>query len=237
MGLQKRVLRTNDGSGTRMSKILSINDSTGIGFRSAVVTAETPLINQKKPPTATDIHEAFVSEGVPLAIAAARQALDEAHLDPEDITHAVSTTCTDSANPGFDHLVISALGLSDRVEKVLLHGVGCSGGLAVLRTAANLALGHTARRKPARILCIALEVCTTLVRSELDRINDRQEIRIGATLFSDCGSALILSNDVGAQQTVPIYELHGWDHRTIPDTSNLLRFDVDPMGKYMILLC
>jgi hypothetical protein len=29
------------------------------------------------------------------------------------------------------------------LEKVLLHGVGCSGGLAALRTAANLALRHT----------------------------------------------------------------------------------------------
>lgn len=212
-----------------MRKVLAINESTGIDIRSAVVTADTPLINKDKPPTVSEIHDAFVSEGVPLAIAAAQKALQEARLDPSDITHVVSTTCTDSSNPGFDHLVISALGIRDRVEKVLLHGVGCSGGLAVLRTAANLALGHTARRKPARILCIALEVCTTLVRSELDWINDRQEMRIGATLFSDCGSALILSNDIGPQ-TTPIYDLRGWDHRTIPETSDHLRFDVDPIG-------
>jgi len=213
-----------------MKKVLAINRFTGIESRSSVGTPDHPLVNQDKAPSITELHKIYVSDGIPLAIAAARKAIDEARLDLTQITHVVSTTCTDSANPGFDHFVIKGLGITHQVERVLLHGVGCSGGLAALRTAANLALGHSARGKPARILCVALEVSTTMVRSELDSINELQETRIGVALFSDCGSAVVLSNDIGVQAE-PVYDLLGWDHRIIPDTEQDLGFDVDPLGE------
>lgn len=153
-------------------------------------------------------------------------------------THVVSTSCTDSANPGYDHYVCEGLGFTHQVEKVLLHGVGCSGGLAALRTAANLALGHSYRGKPARILVTALEISTTLVRSELDSIDKLDETRIGACLFSDCASAVILSNGLGDEtrgSKPPIYELLGWDHRVIPGTAHDLGFDVHPHGWKVVL--
>lgn len=151
----------------------------------------------------------------------------------------VSTSCTDSANPGYDHFVCQGLGITHQVEKVLLHGIGCSGGLAALRTAANLALGHSYRGKPARILVIALEVSTTFVRSELDSIDKSEETRIGVCLFSDCATAAVLSNDVSSSalsgSKPPLYDLLGWDHRIIPDTAHDLGFDVHRHGWKVIL--
>lgn len=218
-----------------MERVLSINRFTGIETRSSIGTAEHPIVNHALPPSIADLHATFMSDGVPLAIEAARKALAEAHLDASQITHVVSTTCTDSANPGFDHYVAKELGLSPNVEKVLLHGVGCAGGLATLRTGANLALGHRFRGRPARILCIALEVSTTLVRSELESIHKSQATRIGACLFSDCASAVILSNGIGEATAEPVYELLGWDHRIIPNTESDLGFDVDPVGWKVVL--
>lgn len=164
-----------------------------------------------------------------LAIKAAQKALFEAKVDPSEITHIVATTCTDSANPGFDHFVAKGLGISHLIEKVLLHGVGCSGGLVALRTGANLALGYTARERPVRVLCVVLELCIMLVRSELESIYELQEMRIGACLFSDCASAVVLSNGLG-EVVDPVYRLLGWSNETIPDTEDDLRFDVDPAG-------
>lgn len=173
-----------------------------------------------------------MKEGVALAVAAAQKALTEARLDVSNITHIVSTTCTNSSNPGFDHYVCKKLGISHTVEKVLLHGVGCAGGLAALRTAANIAMGSSFRRRPARILVMALEICTFLVRSEMDSIAKFQETRIGVSLFSDCASALVLSNGVGAEcAEEPVYELLGWDHKIIPDTDRDLGFNVNPLGE------
>ncbi|EJT81200.1 chalcone synthase C [Gaeumannomyces tritici R3-111a-1] len=223
-----------------MKKVLDINRYTGIEGRSSIGNPDHPLVNGPTAPSIAELHSTFMSDGVPLAISAARRALEDAGLGGDDaaaqITHVVSTTCTDSANPGYDHFVARALGLSPSVEKVLLHGVGCSGGLAALRTAANLALGHAMRGLPARILVLALEVSTTFVRSELDSINSEQTTRIGVCLFSDCASAVVLSNGVGqAPTTEPAFDLLGWQNRTIPDSEVDLGFDVDPAGWKVIL--
>lgn len=192
------------------------------------------MANMDRAPTISELCQIFLKDGVALAVTAARKALHEAQLSPLDITHVVSTTCTNSANPGFDHFVCKELGITQPVEKVLLHGIGCSGGLASLRTAANLALGSSFMNRKARVLVVALEISSLLVRSELDSIHKLQQIRIGVTLFSDCASALILSNGIGGEDKEPIYELLGWDHRTIPDTEDDLRFDIDPLGLFPI---
>ena len=167
-----------------------------------------------------------------MSVNACRKAIAEWGGDVDEITHVVSTTCTNSANPGFDHYVTKQLGLRNGVEKILLHGIGCSGGLAAIRAAANLALGSSFRKKPARILVLACEISTLLVRSELDSIHKDQETRIGVCLFSDCASASILSNGVGEDEDSPsaIYQLLGWKHEILADSDTDLGFDVDPMG-------
>lgn len=77
-----------------------------------------------------------------------------------------------------------------------------------------------------------------MVRSELDSIDKLQETRIGVCLFSDCASAVVLSNGLGDEGSAPgrpVYELLGWDHRIIPDTTADLGFDVDPAGWKVVL--
>jgi type III polyketide synthase len=83
--------------------------------------------------------------------------------------------------------------------------------------------------RAARILCVALDVNTTIVRSELDSVHELQEARIGACLFSDCASAVVLSNGVG-EPTNPVYELLRWNQKMIPDTENDYGFDVHETG-------
>ncbi|KAM3064821.1 hypothetical protein ACMFMG_010469 [Clarireedia jacksonii] len=218
-----------------MQKVLSINKFTGIDYRSAIGTVDHPMANMDRAPTIKELCDVFLSDGVALAVSACRKALREANIAPTDITHVVSTTCTNSANPGYDHYVCKKLGITQPVEKVLLHGIGCSGGLASLRTAANLALGSSFRGRKARVLVMATEISSLLVRSELDSIHELQETRIGVTLFSDCASACVLSNGIGEPVSEPVYELLGWDHRMIPDTEQDLGFDVDPLGWKVVL--
>ena len=127
--------------------------------------------------------------------------------------------------------MVKELGIRTSIEKILLHGIGCSGGMAAMRTAAHLALGSSYQRKPARILLLACEISSVLVRSELDSINENQQTRVGVCLFSDCASAAILTNGIGEEQsTAPIFDLLGWKHQIIDDTEEDLGFDVDPLG-------
>ena len=222
-----------------MKKVLSINQYTGIETRSSIGPVDHPIANGKKAPTIDQLCKVFLEYGVPLSVAAARKAMKEAGVGPEEITHVVSTTCTNSANPGFDHYVAKELGLAPSVEKVLLHGIGCSGGLAAIRTASALALGSRFRRRKARVLVLACEISTMMVRSELDSVHENQETRIGVCLFSDCASSLILSNGLDdngrEQQEDPVYEYLAYDHRILPDTEGDLGFDVHPLGWKVVL--
>jgi type III polyketide synthase len=127
--------------------------------------------------------------------------------------------------------VIKELGLRSGVERILLHGIGCSGGLAAIRTASNLALGSSFRNKPARVLVIACEISSVLVRSELDSIDQDQTVRIGVCLFSDCASSIVLSNGIGEDDgSSPVYDILGWRHEILENTDEDLGFDVDPLG-------
>ena len=217
----------------RLEKVLAINRFTGIDTRSTIATVDHPSVNRPSPPGIAELNTLFRQEGVRLSVSASRKAIEEWGGDIDEITHVVSTTCTNSANPGFDHYVCKELGIRSNVEKVLLHGIGCSGGLAAIRTAANLALGLSFRHKPARVLVLACELCSLLVRSELDSINETQQVRIGVCLFADCASASIVSNGFGMlSSTEPIYELLGWKHDVLDDTEEDLGFDVDPLGMF-----
>ncbi|KAK1767810.1 thiolase-like protein [Phialemonium atrogriseum] len=100
------------------------------------------------------------------------------------------------------------------------------------------------RGLPARALVLALEVSTTMVRSELDSVDALQETRIGVALFSDCAGAVVLTNGIGSDgpgpraslpSPQPVYDLLGWEHAVLPDTSADLGFDVDPAGWKVVL--
>ncbi|KAL8999738.1 MAG: hypothetical protein Q9188_005820 [Gyalolechia gomerana] len=221
---------------TALKKVLSINRFTGIETRSAIGDVDHPLVNQPSAPSIKQLNDLFLKEGVRLSVNACRKAIREWGGSVDEITHVVSTTCTNSANPGFDHFVVKQLGIKRSVEKILLHGIGCSGGMAAMRTAAHLALGSTYRGKPARVLVLACEISSVLVRSELDSINEEQKTRVGVCLFSDCASAAVVSNRVGEEKgTRPVYELLGWKHQIIDDTEEDLGFDVDPLGWKVVL--
>ncbi|KAI9805692.1 MAG: hypothetical protein M1833_005185 [Piccolia ochrophora] len=224
-------------SSPALSKVLQINQFTGINTRSSIGSIDHPIANQPNAPSIADLCKIFLKDGVALSVAACRKAIEEWGGDINDITHVVSTTCTNSANPGFDHFVTKELGIGSEVDKVLLHGVGCSGGLAVLRTASNLALGMSFRKKPARVLVLACEISSVLVRSELDSIVQNQEVGIGVTLFSDCASAMVLSNGIGDDfnGSTPLFELLGWKHKILEDSAQDLGFDVDPLGWKVVL--
>jgi type III polyketide synthase len=171
-----------------------------------------------------------------LTVSACRKALLEAQLLPDDITHTVAVTCTDAGSPGYDHFVSQKLKLRPDVDRVLLHGVACAGGLSALRVAAGLAAGATQRGCPARILIFACELCSLHLRCDLvQACKNEGEASIAHALFGDAAAAMVLCNDLGlATDTTPIYELLDWKNMIVPGTSEEMSFYMDPLGMLTI---
>lgn len=217
----------------RIRKLLAINKQTGIDSRSAVQTFEDGLAGRPDPPSLVELDQLFRTAGVELAVQACRKAMEEADLEPVDITHTVGVTCTNQGNPGFDLLVHRHLGLSPTVDRTLLHGVGCAGGLAIMRAASQLALAATARNRPARILAFACELCTPLVRAELAaaEFSPPEDVGIAAALFSDAAAAFILTNDLDRKARLPIFRLLATHYEGLADTMQDMSFYIDSSGE------
>lgn len=144
----------------------------------------------------------------------------------------MAVTCTDQGSPGYDFFVSQKLGLPDGVQRTLLHGVGCAGGLSALREAANLAAAASSRGRPARILVFATELCSLFLRAELKAaIKDAENLHIAPALFSDASAALVVCNGLAMQREQrPIFELQEWGSALIPGTKDHMSYSVSPSG-------
>ncbi|KAF2995732.1 t3pks [Curvularia kusanoi] len=184
------------------------------------------------PPAIDELSQVFRTLGVDMTVSACNKALKEAQLLASDVTHVVAVTCTDQGSPGYDLSVTRKLLLDSGVQRTLLHGVGCAGGLSALREAANLAVAATARNRPARILVFATELCSLFLRAEMQAAcSDNQEVHIALSLFSDASAALVVCNDMGLTTNErPIYKLQEWSGALLPGTEGHMSYCVSPSG-------
>ncbi len=212
--------------------MLYIAERTGIEMRSCAFDEDHPIIYGAKSPNVEQQRELFLTVGVQLATQAACTAIAEWGGGLSQITHIIAVSSTAFSNPGIDYYIARELGLAKDVERACLQGVGCAGGLAGLRHAAQLACGSAFLGRPARILVVSVELATLCARNELDRIHHNQEILIPSTLFADAGSALILSNCIGdnPESSTSVYDLLGWDTTTVEESANDLRLDLAADG-------
>lgn len=217
----------------RLRKLFAINRKTGIQTRAAVSDLKQGFMTGPDPPSIVELDEHFRDVGVDLAVQACNKALKEAGIVPKDITHTVAVTCTNQGNPGYNLLVHEKLGLRSDVDHTLLHGVGCAGGLSIMRMAAQMALASTARRRPARVLAFACELCTPNVRSELAAAekSSAEDVCVAAALFSDGAAAFVLTNGIGKSESKALFQLFAFDNAVIPGTMGHMSFFVNHSGK------
>ena len=120
-----------------------------------------------------------------LFVAAAKQALATAPgVDPADVTHLVTVSCTGFYAPGPDIEIVRALGLAPSTQRYHVGFMGCYGAFPALRAAADFC-----RADPdAVVLVVAVELCTL----HLHTGNDADTI-LSSSLFADGGAAAVVT--------------------------------------------
>ncbi|KAJ4984864.1 chalcone synthase [Stagonosporopsis vannaccii] len=215
-----------------LQRLLEVNRNTRILARPTIYDCSTWTKDDATPPTIDELSQIFRTTGVELTVAACKKALEEARNSAEEITHVVAVTCTDQGSPGYDLFVSQKLQLPTSVQRTLIHGVGCAGGLSALREAANLAAAASSRGRPARVLVFATELCSLFLRAELQAAcKDQENLHIAPALFSDASAAIVVCNGLAvASDQVPIYELREWGSALIPGTKDHMSYSVSPSG-------
>jgi len=95
----------------------------------------SPFLSGGAGPTTRQRMEHYAALAPPLAVAAARSALDRSGLDAAALTHVVTVSCTGFLAPGLDAALIRALGLAATVERTHVGFMGCHGAINGLRVA------------------------------------------------------------------------------------------------------
>ncbi|KAI4611167.1 hypothetical protein J4E83_008110 [Alternaria metachromatica] len=218
----------------RIQKLIQFNKKTKILSRPTTLDYAGWTKDNAAPSDADSISRIFRTEGVKLATSACKEAMREACLEPSDITHTVAVTCTDQSNPGYDLFVCQELGLGPNVQRVLLHGVGCAGGLSALRAAASIAAAASQRGRPARVLVMACELCSLSIQAEVQASCEDDKLHVAPALFSDGAAALAVCNGLALEdKQKPVFELEDWDSVVVPGTSSYISYDIEKHGMFM----
>ena len=126
----------------------------------------------------------FAMEAMPLASRACREALVDANIKPDAITHLVVVTCTGFYSPGLDVELIDELGLNPEAQRVQVGFMGCHAAINGFRVARGL----IAAEPGAKVLMVCVEICSVHFQYGWD--TDRV---VSNAIFADGAAAVVLS--------------------------------------------
>lgn len=224
-----------DGDDLRLSQAVHLR--SGIQRRGSVLLGADPfkepsILDRAYPsPTSTDDRgpttaarmRRFDQHAAPLAVHAARDAMRGTR--PEAVTHVITVSCTGMTAPGVDLAIMNSLGLPPTAHRANLGFMGCHGGVIALRTANDVARAAIARGEHAVVLVVCVELCTLHMP-----YRPRRDQVVAAALFADGAAAVLVSTCLDRGIAV-----QSASSRLIPDTAELMRWDVGDHGFEMTL--
>ncbi len=194
-------------SGNAADFAVAMHRRSGIDRRGSVLLTDTPAADavatndffvrpearvaprDHKGPTTNDRMKQYAVHAPKLAGEAAEKAMRISRVNPAEITHLVTVSCTGFAAPGVDHALIESLGMSRSVQRLQIGFMGCHGGIVGLRTAADLCRAATVMGTPARVLLVCVELCSLHMQ-----YSERPDQIVSAALFGDGAAAAVLTN-------------------------------------------
>jgi len=132
-----------------------------------------------------DANDAWIRVAQEVGEAAVTDALERAGLAPADVDALIFVTVTGVATPSIDARLVNRLGLSPRVKRVPIFGLGCVAGAAGIARAADYV-----RAFPGEVaVLLSVELCSlTLQRQDLSIPN-----LIASGLFGDGAAAVVVA--------------------------------------------
>jgi predicted naringenin-chalcone synthase len=151
-------------------------------------------------------NEWFIREADALSLRAAGKLLEGLpRLDRARISHLITVSCTGFSAPGFDFTLQKGLGLAPGLHRFHLGFMGCFAALPALKLAADICRS----RPEARVLVVALELCSLHLQFKAER-----EVMVANSLFADGAGAALVSAQRETEGSV--FRLEHFAARAIP---------------------
>jgi alkylresorcinol/alkylpyrone synthase len=151
-------------------------------------------------------------------------ALAGAGLAPQDIDALFVVSVTGIASPSLDARLVNRMGLSPRLKRIPIFGLGCVAGAAGIARAADYV-----RAFPNHVAALlAVELCSlTLQKEDVSMAN-----LISAALFGDGAAAVIMA---GAEREHPGAEIMDTRSTFYPQTEHIMGWDISETGFQIVL--
>lgn len=150
-----------------------------------------------------------------MAIEASQDCIMKWGRPVSEITHLVYVSSSEARLPGGDLYLASGLGLRPETQRVMLYFVGCSGGVAGLRVAKDLAENNPGSR-------ILLATSETTIIGYKPPSADRPYDLVGVALFGDGAGAMIIGSDPIPGTEKPLFELQTAHQQFLPGTEKTI---------------
>ena len=172
----------------------------------------------------TKCNAAWREVAVELGEAAIRQALERAHLRPQDVDAIFFSTVTGVASPSIDALLMQRLGLRPDVKRVPMFGLGCVAGAAAVSRACDYVRGAPR----GVVVVLTVELCTLTLQRE-----DRSVANLISTgLFGDGAAAAVV---VGKDHPAAGVDVLATRSVFYPDSEDLMGWEVGAHGFRIVL--
>ena len=176
-------------------------------------------------PTTGQRMQIYAEDAGPLAVRAARQALEQSGVRPAAVTHLVTVSCTGFAAPGVDLALIRELQLPATVERTHIGFMGCHGALNGLRVAA----AFTGADPGAVVLLCAVELASL----HLHYGWDPQRI-VANALFAD-GAAAVVGSALPEPRPEGMWRVRATGSCLVPETADAMSWTIGDHGFAMTL--
>ena len=148
---------------------------------------------------------------------AARRAIAEAGLQPDQIDGVVTVSTTGIATPSLEARAGPRVGLRENVRRVPVFGLGCAGGVSGLALTARLAASDPG----SNWLFVTVETCSISIRLDSD---DPAAI-VATALFGDGAAAAVVSTAGSG-----VARIRNSAEKLWPDTLGIMGWRVEDPG-------
>ena len=169
-------------------------------------------------------NDAWIRVAQEVGEAAVRDALGRAGLDPEAIDALIFVTVTGVATPSIDARLVNRLGLSPRVKRMPIFGLGCVAGAAGIARAADYV-----RAFPDQVaVLLSVELCSLTLQPEDLSIPNL----IASGLFGDGAAAVVV---VGDERPADGPRIVATRSIFYPDSERVMGWDISESGFQIVL--
>ena len=175
-------------------------------------------------PSTAERMRIFRSHAGRLAEQAVRIALARSPIEPSQITHIVTVSCTGFDAPGIDQFLMRQVGIPVSARRINVGFMGCHAAVNALAVAESFA-----RLDPInRVLVVCIELCSLHFSYA-----DDTERRVANALFADGAAAAIIGVDENPETSAPAIARFG--SILIPQTEDLMGWQIGDHGFEMNL--